>query len=526
MTNSVSIEIAGPGFLNFKIPKQLLIENLTLVIQDKQEYGKQNWGKDKTWLIEHTSPNPNKAMHIGHLRNNLVGMSISNIWEEIGVNVIRDAIDNNRGIAIAKLMWGYLKYSWKNFDGTIEPTLDYWFENQAEWMSPEESGERPDKFMDKLYVKGSEDFKDSEIEAKVRKMVLDWEAKDEKIWALWTKVLDYIYLGQKMTLNRLGSKWDRVWHEHEIYEKGKEIVSKGLEKDIFKKLEDGAILTNLENYGIPDTIVIKKDGTSLYITQDLELTRLKLETFKPDKAYWVVGAEQSLALKQVFAVSEQLGFAKLDQLEHIAYGYLSIKGQGKMSSRMGNVIYIDDLIDIAKEEIKKIMVESKRVGENEVDLISEKIALGAIKYSTLKVGRLTDISFDLESSISFEGDSGPYIMYTFARCMSVTRDQEINITQNFDNKICFETEEEVVLLKQLNKYSEILLNAGIGKAPNVLCAYLYNLAQKFNNFYTKHSILNAQSEEIKQSRLILTQATANVLQNGLKLLGIETVERM
>ncbi|KKS21725.1 MAG: arginyl-tRNA synthetase [Microgenomates group bacterium GW2011_GWC1_41_8] len=416
------IEIAGPGFINFWLSQEYLTTTLTRIIETKEKFGSSEWGTDKTWLIEHTSPNPNKAMHLGHLRNNLIGMAIANTWEFLGINVVRDAINNNRGIAIAKLMWGYMKFAHK--EGKHIEELDYWYNHQDEWKTPESVGVRPDRFIDELYVRASEDVKDNEIaEKRIRQLVIDWEQEDEKTWALWDKVLQYSYEGQQLTFNRLGNKWDHVWHEHEHYKQGKEFVEEGLERRIFRRLDTGVVLTNLKKYNLPDTVLLKSDGTALYITQDLVLTQLKREKFHPDKLFWVIGPEQSLALQQLFAVYEQLGIGKREDYTHIAFGYMSIKGKGKMSSREGNVVYIDDLIDEAKKRIAE-KIDKKRFEKSDLEHIAEIVGLGAVKYSILKVGRLVDIAFDFEESINFDGNSGPYLQYTYARCQSVLRKAE------------------------------------------------------------------------------------------------------
>jgi len=418
---SKKIQAVKPGFINISIKNEWFIKELGKVLNSTEKYGTSDIGKGQKWLIEHTSPNPNKAMHLGHLRNNVTGMAIANIWEALGVKVIRDCIDNNRGIAIAKLMWGYLKFGHKKRKKITD--ISYWYENQNEWLTPEEAKVRPDKFVDHLYVKASGDFKDKEVEKRVRKLVVDWEKEDKKTWALWEKVLSYSYAGQQLTLKRLGNKWDKVWHEHEHYKKGKELVGQGLKKGIFRKLSDGAILSDLKRYGLTDTILIKKDGSALYITQDLALTKLKRENFKADRLFWVIGPEQSLALKQLFAICEQLGIEKIDHFTHIAYGYMSIKGKGKMSSREGTVVYIDDLLDRIEEmaevlssnasfnedniepRLKKLKQKSRKRSRAQLDHIksysevkdlAKKVAIGAVKYSILKVGRMKNIAFDLK----------------------------------------------------------------------------------------------------------------------------------
>lgn len=515
------VEVAGPGFLNFHLNKSLVKEVVNTIIESA-DFGTSDWGKGQTWLIEHTSPNPNKAMHLGHLRNNVTGMAISNLAKSIGINVVMDCIDNNRGIAIAKLMWGYLKFANKDQSKQIED-INEWYNNQDDWQTPEDLGLSPDKFMDQLYVKGAEDFKNEDVESKVRQLVVNWENEDNVTWELWRKVLDYVYAGQAATLKRLGSHWDYVWHEHEHYKEGKEIVEKGLETGIFTKLDNGAVMTNLKNYNLPDTIVIKKDGTSLYITQDLALTKRKMDKFHPDKMFWVIGPEQSLAMKQVFAVSEQLGFGKLEDFNHIAYGFITIKGQGKMSSRAGNVVYIDDLLDEARDTVLE-RIKNENLSESEKLDIAEKVGLGAVKYSILKVGRLTNTAFDFDTSLSFEGDSGPYLMYTYARCSSILRQANVSNVENL--AVVLNTEEEQQVLRSLNLFPKKVLEATQEYAPNVLCNYLFELAQVYNKFYNQHSVLNAQTQEDVNSRVALTYAVSQTLKKGLNFLGIETVESM
>jgi len=520
------IEVAGPGFINLSIKNDYLIKEAERVLRDKEKYGKTAWHQGETWLIEHTSPNPNKAMHLGHLRNNITGMAIANIWEFLGIKTIRDCVDNNRGIAIAKLMWGYLKFAHKQRKEVTD--LDYWHQHQEEWLTPEDEKLRPDLFVDQLYVKASEDFKNNkETEKKVRQLVVDWENEDKKTWALWEKVLSYSYQGQEMTLKRLGNKWDRVWHEHEHYKQGKALVEMGLKKKVFKKLKTGVILSDLESYGLTDTVLIKSDETALYITQDLALTKLKKETFKSEKMFWVVGPEQSLALKQMFAICEQLDIGKLKDFTHIAFGYMSLKKEGKMSSRAGNVVYIDDLVDQAKE-IVLTKIEKKPFSKSDLEKTIEEIALGAIKYSILKVRRMSDIAFDFKKSISLEGNSGPYLQYTCARALSVLRkfqapNTKLQITPPAGGLKLQINREELAILGWLYRFPEVTGEAGRRYAPNLICNFLYELAQRYNSFYNKHRIIGSKNESL---RLLVTKATAQILKNGLNLLGIKAPEKM
>ena len=520
----VSLDFVRPGFINFYLSEEYFKSLPETIIKEREFYGKSDWGKGKTWLIEHTSANPNKAMHLGHLRNNLTGMAVSNLWEFVGIHVIRDYIDNDRGIAIAKLMWGYLKFAKK--DGEINTDIKYWYDHQNEWLTPEDSNKRPDRFVDELYVKASDDFKNNpEVEDIVRRMVVDWEAEDKIAWALWERVLKYSHEGQELTMKRLGSKLDKIWHEHDHYKKGKDYVEEGLKKGIFQKVEGGAILSNLKDYKLSDTIIIKRDGTALYITQDLALTKLKVETFHPDKLFWVVGPEQSLALQQFFAICEQLGIGKRENFVHLTFGFMSIKGSGRMGSRLGNVVYIDELLDDAANLIKEKIVKEE-LSQKEKDEIAEKVGIAAVKYSILKVGRTTATAFDFDTSLSFEGDSGPYLEYTYARAKSIVRQGEDLVNKEFDVKNAYSSEFEINLLKHLSKFQEIVLKAAQTYSPNFICEYLYQLSQTFNQFYTNCPVLNAENANDKIARIKLVQATAQVLKNGLNLLGIETVERM
>lgn len=512
------------AYINVFLSHAELINDVSTVFDKKDLYGSSDWGQDKIWAIEHTSPNPNKAMHLGHLRNNITGMAIANLMEYAGVNVIREDVDNNRGIAIAKLMWGYLHYGASEMVSEENLTLDYWYDHQDEWESPEDRNQDPGKFVGELYVKAANAIKDhADLEAEVRQMVIDWEAEDEKTWDLWEKVLTYSYEGQDKTLKRLGNKWDCVWHEHEHYQKGKAYVEEGLEKGIFVITPEGTVITQLEaDYGIPDTVLRKSDGTSLYITQDIALTHLKMQKHSADHLFWVVGPEQTLALQQLFAVCEQLGIGSRSMFTHLVYGFMSIKGKGTMNSRAGNVVYIDDLLDEAVAHALKNIQDPEKL-EIPIEEVAEKVGVGAVKYSLLKVGRTQDTAFDFDESLSFEGNSGPYIQYAYARMCSILRKAEpvedITLPQTWNDS-------EINLLRAIARFQEVVLIAAQTYSPHDVCTYLFELTQKFNSFYEHSSILEAETPDARLFRLALTQATAQVVHNGLKLLGIDVVERM
>lgn len=519
---------AEAGYLNFTLSPADYWQMISKLVTDGVDFSDVQLNPAPKWLIEHSSPNPNKAMHLGHLRNNVTGMAIANLWEAIGVNVIRDAVDNDRGIAIAKLMWGYLKFARKTELETLEDEelLNTWLEHPSDWLVPEDKGVRPDKFVDELYVKAAADFDKPIVEKIVRDFVVKWEAGDMGVRKLWELVMRFSHAGQDLTLQRLGNKWDKVWHESDHYQKGKDIVAKGLETGIFKRSE-GAVVTDLAKYKIPDTVVEKSDGTSLYITQDLALTELKQQEFHADKMHWVIGPEQSLAMKQVFAVCDQLGIAKMEDCVHIAYGYMSIKGQGKMSSRAGNVVYIDDLIDIAKAEILEVM-QQNGAEVADANATAEVLALAAVKYSILKVGRTTDTAFDLEESVSFNGNSGPYLVYTYARILALlekagVKVEDLKQVQEFKDKDHrFEQ-----IARKISKFPYIVEQAALGLAPNFVATYLYELAQSFNAYYSSGiAIAKEEDEAVRFNRLSLSFAVAKTIQAGLNLLGIQTVDKM
>lgn len=500
----------------------VLLSNSIVVSQLKSIYDNAAFNafianrKKETWLIEHTSPNPNKAMHLGHLRNNLLGETLAKTWDKIGITVIKDCVDNDRGIAIAKLMWGYLKFARKNSSTPVD--IKYWSENKTEWNLPEDLSQDPGKFIETLYVQAHEDVEsDKDSETIVRSMVVAWEREDPIVWDLWSLVLSFSYRSQEKTLKRLGSSFDRVWHEHDHYKQGKTYVEAGLRDGVFTKTSEGTIITNLEKYGLTDSVLIKSDGTSLYLTQDIALTALKIKTFSPDRLFWVIGNEQSLAMQQVFSVCEQLGIVQKKDCAHISYGLISIKGQGKMSSRKGNVIFIEDLLD----EVKERIVQSRQqiTGKTLAPDLAESLALGAVKYSILKVSRNSNIAFDIEESINFEGNSGPYLQYTHARIQSILRkaDGKGGLDVSGDSPTIAGNGE---LPRLLLHFPEIVAEAALSYSPHLICNYAYDLAKTFNTFYESTSILNATG--VTRNFLIaLTHVTAQVLQECLSLLGIE-----
>lgn len=547
------------GFSNVWIKPEVLVQEAKNILGDEFKKELAEINKGKKILLEHTSPEPTKTLHIGHFRNNFLGMAMHNILEILGVEVTLDCIDNDRGMKICKTIWGYLVFGnkkviekigienyiekFKTYKITDEEIvqiyevtnwkflLDKWVENPNDWYKPNDFDLASDKFDNVLYSPASRaaDLK-VEINDQVQDVLLAWESGEKNVRLVWRQIIDWSTEGYKKTYQRIGSIHDKVWHESDHYKLGKEWVDKGLKVGVFKKLEDGAILTNLEKYDLPDTIVIKRDGTSNYLTQDLQLTYQKVNTYPSDLYIWDIGNDQLLYLQQMFAVCEQLGIVSREKLFHLNYGFITLAG-AKMSSRFGGVINGDDLLDELKAKMKEIILTSGSEGKDiDIEHASEVLALGACKYGFLKVDKSKTIVYDIEKSVSVQGDSGPYLQYTYARCKSVIGKSKLQtfpqgdfltganfkIDEKFD-------ENEMPLLRYFYIFSEKIVEAGERFSPAVLAEYLLNLARKYNEFYGKCRIVGEPEEG---RRIFLTQVTAKILKDGLELLGIETLEKM
>jgi len=459
------------------------------------------------------------------LRNNLVGMSLVNLLKASGASVTSDAVYNNRGIAIAKNMYGYLAHMKK--DTSLPTDVNYWFGHKDEWQQPADKKMKASKFITECYVLGEKDFNDKEgVEVFVRQMAIDWENNDEKVWALWQTVLDFAYEGMNLTLNRLGNHFDKIWYEHEHYQKGKDYVQTGLEKGLFKKLEDGAVLSSLEKqYGIPETILLKNDGTSLYITQDIALTDLKKKFYDADKLVWVVGPDQSLAFKQLFAVCEQLGVGKVEDFTYISYGYVGLKDADgnyqKMSSRKGTALFIDDFIDEVKANIKKRFVEEDKHDEETREKLSEILALGAVKFALLKSDNNLDLAFDINEAVDVQGDTGMYVLYTYVRTQSILRK---SADSSADLVVPAEAGADRSLARTLLYFEDVVEKSVNDMSPHHVSQYLLELSSEFNSWYAKETVLDGSDREAY--KLALVSAVAITLKNGLAILGIETVDQM
>ncbi len=546
------IKVESPGFINIWLKNEYLSTQLEEVLNKREKYGASSLGKGQHLLLEHTSPDPIKTIHVGHLRNNFLGMALARVLESQGYLVTKDCINNDRGTHVSRAMWGYLVFGKKRVlskkkmaefkitDTEIKKVakkaegkelLKEWAEKPENWLTPEEMGLKSDHFDLVVYSLGAraEDLVKG-VKEQVREMLLEWEKGERKNRALWKKIINWSLDGYKTTYERIGSLHDYIWHESKLYEGGKKLVRQGVKKGIFRELPDGAILSDLRKYGLTDVILIKSDGTSLYHTYDLNLTKKKRKKFPSSLYIWDIGSDQILYLKQLYAMCEQLGIGKREDYFHLNYGYITLKGKGKMSSRRGSVVKADEMLDDAHEQALTIIKESKPElrkikSEKEKKEVAEMVGLAALKYGLLKFGREKDMQFDIEESVNLEGDSGPYLQYTHARCQSVLEKAGVGKLA-LPEKLPDLEVEEVALLRTIYRYPEVLQETAKLFAPNLICNFLFDLAQKYNLFYNKQPILNAESEELKDFRLVLTAAVGQVMKNGLTLLGIEAPEKM
>jgi arginyl-tRNA synthetase len=498
------ITSAGP-YLNFFIDDNVLFSAIIKdIIKQGDKIGKNDIGQNQTVIIEYSSPNTNKPQHIGHLRNNFLGDSLARILETQSWQVKKVSIINDRGAHICKSMLMYQKYG----------------NNQ----SPKD--QKPDHFVGNFYEMYAKQKNQEKLKREVQEMLKKWENGDKKIMELWKKMNGWVYQGWGHTYQILDITFDKVYYESDIYKLGKNIVEEGVKKQIFYKRDDGAIEVDLTEYGMDKKVLIRADGTSIYITMDLALAKLKFQDFpKTVKSIYVVGSAQEYHFKVLFKILELLGYKNIDAYYHLSYGMVRLS-QGKMSSRHGNVVNADDLIkqvvDLAKEEIGKRQSKSD-------DERATKIGLGALKYYLLHVGPKKDIIFDAEKAVSFEGDAGPYIMYTYARMASIkSKCKNQNAKWKIKNQKLTTTKlnkEERGVVNKLSQFRTVLQWAGTEYNPAILAHYLFELSTSINSFYHKHQVLKAP-DDAKTKRLMLLEACGIVIKKGLALLGIEAVDKM
>ncbi len=520
---------AVQGFLNMSIAPSFWIEQLEAIAADAN-YGEQP-DRNQLMMVEYSSPNTNKPLHLGHVRNNLLGSSIARIQEANGWKVVKTNIVNDRGIHICKSMLAWLKF------GNGE--------------TPESSGKKGDHLIGDYYVRFDKEYRkqiaelmaggmsedDAKREAPLMKeaqaMLLKWEQGDKEVRELWAKMNSWVYAGFDETYKMMGVSFDKIYYESNTYLEGKKEVERGLQEGLFYRREDGSVWADLTGDGLDEKLLLRSDGTSVYMTQDIGTAKLRYQDYPIDKMVYVVGNEQEYHFKVLSLLLDKLGFPFGKELVHFSYGMVELPN-GKMKSREGTVVDADDLMEQMIKDAKEISKDKVNtlpdITEAEANEIARKVGLGALKYFILKVDPRKNMLFNPEESIDFNGNTGPFIQYTYARIQSVLRKgrptpnpsligRGVNSPDTLNDK-------EVALIQRLTDYPATVKQAGEEFSPAVLCNYAYALAQEFNSFYHDYSILNEADEQKKNLRLLLSAEVAKVLKHAMALLGIEMPARM
>ena len=513
---------AVQGFLNLVIDDTFWVKQLQ-DIDSEAEYGRQP-KRNKLMMVEYSSPNTNKPLHLGHVRNNLLGYSIAQIQEANGWNVVKTNIVNDRGIHICKSMLAWLKF------GNGE--------------TPETSGKKGDHLIGDYYVRFDKEYKaqiaelmaagkdeetakrEAPLMLEAQEMLRKWEANDPEIRGLWAKMNEWVYAGFDETYKRMGVAFDKIYYESNTYLEGKSEVEKGLKSGQFYRREDGSVWADLAKDGLDEKLLLRSDGTSVYMTQDIGTAKLRFQDYPIDKMVYVVGNEQEYHFKVLSILLDRLGFPFGKELVHFSYGMVELPN-GKMKSREGTVVDADDLMDKMVEDAKEISKDKvntlQGITPEEADEIARKVGLGALKYFILKVDPRKNMLFNPAESIDFNGNTGPFIQYTYARIKSVLRKAESLEPSAISNQL---EEKELGLIQRLCEYPATVRTAGDEFSPAVICNYAYALACDFNSFYHDLSILNEPDAEKRALRLLLAKNVAKVLQSAMALLGIEMPERM
>ena len=513
------------GFLNLSLNGSFWKERFAEIATNERFGEAEPTGRNI--MIEYSSPNTNKPLHLGHIRNNLLGYSVAQILKANGHNVIKANLVNDRGIHICKSMVAWLLYG-----------------NGA---TPESTGKKGDHLVGDYYVEFDKHYKAeikelvaggmSEEEAKkqapimlqAQEMLRKWEAQDEEVRALWQKMNGWVYDGFDVTYKALGVDFDKVYYESQTYLLGKSLVEDGLARGIFFRKEDGSVWIDLEADGLDQKLLLRGDGTSVYMTQDLGTALQRVESESLDEIIYVVGNEQNYHFQVLKLVLKKLGYEWSDDIYHLSYGMVELP-EGKMKSREGTVVDADDLVADMISTAREMSQELGKLdgcSSEEADAICSMVGLGALKYFILKVDPKKTMLFDPRESIDFNGNTGPFIQYTHARICSVLRKAaEQNITFEGKAIACEMLPEEVELVKILCDYPTTVAAAGENFAPSIIAAYTYDLCKAFNGYYHDHSILREENEEVKKMRLALAQQVARVIARSMRLLGIDVPERM
>ena len=516
------------GFLNLIIRTTYWINSLSEVFSDRHFGIVSSKEKQELVMVEYSSPNTNKPLHLGHIRNNLLGHSLCEILKANGNKVVKTNIVNDRGIHICKSMVGWQK--WGN------------------GQTPQTAKVKGDHLVGDFYVKFEQEYRRevAELMAKgmdmaeaedkaplmeeAREMLRKWEARDEATISLWKMMNKWVYEGFDATYRQLGVNFDKIYYESETYLSGKEEVLRGLKEGVFYRKGDNSVWADLAGDKLDQKLLLRSDGTSVYMTQDIGTAKMRFDDYPIDKMIYVVGNEQNYHFQVLSVILDKLGFKWGKGLFHFSYGMVELPS-GKMKSREGKVVDADDLLeemfDVARRMAKELgKLES--LTDEEAEESCRKIALGALKYFILKVDPKKNMLFNPEESIDFNGNTGPFIQYTYARIRSVLRKaEEAGYNPGkFSGNTSGTEEKEVEIIKRIVRFPEVVEEAGINYSPSLIANYCYELAKEFNQFYHDHSILNAESKDKREFRLAMSIVVARVLQNGMGLLGIEMPERM
>ncbi len=509
------------GFLNFSIADTYWMNLL------RQQFANEKFGSQpsngKKVMVEYSSPNTNKPLHLGHLRNNFLGWSVAEILKTSGHDVLKACIVNDRGIHICKSM-----IAWQKF---------------GNGASPQSTGSKGDHLVGEYYVKFNDEYKkqvelllgngmtkeeaekNAPIMQETQQMLLDWEAGKPAVIELWKKMNSWVYDGFDITYKNIGSNFDRTYYESNTYLLGKNIVQKGLDKNIFYRRDDGSVWIDLTADGLDEKLVLRKDGTSVYITQDIGLAQQRYDEEKIDQCIYVIGDEQNYHMKVLQLIAKKLGVPYADDIHHLSYGMVELP-TGKMKSREGTVVDADEIVtemeNVARQKTEELG-KVKDFTTAELAQLYHTIGLGALKFFLLRVDPKKRMVFNPEESIDFHGFTGPFIQYNYARIKSVLRKAgDIGAAELKGSFLPLE--KELVVL--LEKYPAVLAEAARDLNPSAIALYIYNLAKTFSSFFAEHSIASAETEDKKQLRVRLANMTSNVIKSGMSQLGIAVPERM
>ena len=512
------------GFLNLVIAPNAWLSLLADIDADPHYGEKVADDNSALVMIEYSSPNTNKPLHLGHVRNNLLGWSLAQIMQANGNRVVKTNIVNDRGIHICKSMLAWLK--WGNGE------------------TPESSGKKGDHLIGDYYVAFDKHYREEikqlvaqgmdEEKAKqeaplikeAHEMLVKWEQNDPEVRALWEKMNSWVYAGFDETYRKMGVSFDKIYYESQTYLKGKAKVEEGLAKGLFERHEDNSVWADLTKEGLDQKLLLRSDGTSVYMTQDIGTAEMRFQDYPIDKMIYVVGNEQNYHFQVLSILLDRLGFKWGKELVHFSYGMVELPN-GKMKSREGTVVDADDLMELMISDARRVADEAGKnadLTDAEKLEIARIVGMGALKYFILKVDARKNMLFNPEESIDFNGNTGPFIQYTYARICSILRKSQntpnIQITQNTLN------EKEIELIQKMSEYAAAVEQAGKDYSPSGIANYCYELTKIFNQFYHDYSILNEEDEQKKQTRLVIACNVAKIIKNGMALLGIEVPERM